>query len=148
MIQEDYRQSVEELLQGRTMTVYSLLLTREAMGVREIQRELGFSSPSLSKHHLTKLEDAGLVMKNPHGDYSVSKSVRVGSLTLFVRIGKRFLPRFVFLATLFVGMLLVYLAAFMSWPPTGGDLMYITMSTIAITMSLYEGYRLLVLKPA
>ena len=148
MIQEDYQQSVEELLQGRTMTVYSLLLTRDAMGVREIQRELGFSSPSLSKHHLTKLEGAGLVSKNPHGEYSVSKSVRVGSLTLFVRIGKRFLPRFIFLATLFIGMLLVYLAFFISWPPTGGDMMYIAMSIIAIGMSIYEGYRLLVLKPA
>lgn len=118
------------------------------MGVREIQRELGFSSPSLSKHHLQKLEEAGLVSKNPHGEYYVAKTVRVGSLTLFVRIGKRFLPRFIFLATLFAGMLAVYAALFMSWPPEGGDLMYIAMSIIAIAMSLYEGWRLLVLKPA
>ncbi|MFW9804623.1 MAG: winged helix-turn-helix domain-containing protein, partial [Candidatus Thorarchaeota archaeon] len=58
---------IEELLKGRTMSVYSLLLTRDQMGVREIQRELGFSSPSLSKHHLQKLEAAGLVSKNAHG---------------------------------------------------------------------------------
>lgn len=148
MSQNEYQQSIEELLQGRTMSVYSLLLTKDAMGVREIQRELGFSSPSLSKHHLQKLEEAGLVSKNPHGAYYIAKTVRVGSLTLFVRIGKRFLPRFIFLATLFAGMLVVYAAVFMSWPPEGEDLMYIIMSVIAIAMFLYEGWRLLVLKPA
>ena len=148
MNKEEYDQRIEELLKGRTMSVYSLLLTREQMGVREIQRELGLSSPSLSKHHLAKLEDAGLVSKNEHGEYSVAKTVRVGSLTLFVRIGKRFLPRFLFLATLFTGMLFIYLALFCEWPPGGNDIMFISMSLIAIIMSLYEGYRLLMLKPA
>ncbi len=144
----EYKESVEELLKGRTMSVYSLLLTRNEMGVREIQKELGFSSPSLSKHHLKKLEDAGLVTKNEHGEYSVAKTVRVGSLTLFVRIGKRFLPRFVFLATLLTGMLVIYLGFLCSWPLVAQDIMYIAMSVVAIALSLYEGYRLLMLKPA
>jgi hypothetical protein len=148
MSHETEDKDIEELLKGRTMSVYSLLLTRDQMGVREIQRELGLSSPSLSKHHLQKLETAGLVSKNAHGEYSVSKTVRVGSLTLFVRIGKRFLPRFAFLATLFTGMLVVYLAFFCEWPRRGGDLMFIAMGLIAVVMSLYEGYRLLMLKPA
>ena len=145
---QEYKESVEDLLKGRTMSVYSLLLTRNEMGVREIQRELGFSSPSLAMHHLKKLEDAGLVTKNEHGEYSVAKTVRVGSLTLFVRIGKRFLPRFVFLATLLTGMLVVYLGFFCSWPLVVQDIMYIAMSAVAIILSLYEGYRLLMLKPA
>lgn len=148
MSTEETDQGIEDLLKGRTMSVYSLLLTRDQMGVREIQRELGFSSPSLSKHHLKKLEEAGLVSKNAHGEYSVARTVRVGSLTLFVRIGKRFLPRFVFLATLFTGMLVIYLAFFCEWPLRGEDIMFIAMGLIAILMSLYEGYRLLMLKPA
>ncbi|MFX1262565.1 MAG: winged helix-turn-helix domain-containing protein [Promethearchaeota archaeon] len=148
MSTEEDVQSIEELLKGRTMSVYSLLLTRDEMGVREIQRELGFSSPSLSKHHLTKLEEAGLVTKNAHGEYSVARTVRVGSLTLFVRIGKRFLPRFAFLATLFTGMLIVYLAFYCEFPPRGEDIMFIAMGLIAVLMSLYESYRLLMLKPA
>jgi hypothetical protein len=148
MSHEAEDKDIEELLKGKTMSVYSLLLTRDKMGVREIQRELGLSSPSLSKHHLKKLEAAGLVSKNAHGEYSVTKTVRVGSLTLFVRIGKRFLPRFAFLATLFSGMLVVYLAFFCEWPPRGEDIMFIIMGLTAIVMSLYEGYRLLMLKPA
>ncbi|MFW9888245.1 MAG: winged helix-turn-helix domain-containing protein [Candidatus Thorarchaeota archaeon] len=148
MSTEEEVQSIEELLKGRTMSVYSLLLTRDKMGVREIQRELGFSSPSLSKHHLTKLEEAGLVTKNAHGEYSVARTVRVGSLTLFVRIGKRFLPRFAFLATLFTGMLIIYLALYCEFPPRGEDIMFIAMGLIAVLMSLYESYRLLMLKPA
>ncbi|MFQ5834283.1 MAG: winged helix-turn-helix domain-containing protein [Candidatus Thorarchaeota archaeon] len=145
---EEYRENIEELLKGRTMSVYSLLLTQDKLGVREIQRQLGFSSPSLSMHHLKKLEDAGLVTKNEHGEYSVARTVRVGSLTLFVRIGKRFLPRFLFLGTLLIGMLLVYLVFFCSWPLVAQDVMYIAMSAVAIVLSLYEGYRLLMLKPA
>ncbi|MFW9912780.1 MAG: winged helix-turn-helix domain-containing protein [Candidatus Thorarchaeota archaeon] len=148
MSHEVEEKDIEELLKGKTMSVYSLLLTREQMGVREIQRELGLSSPSLSKHHLQKLESAGLVSKNAHGEYSVIKTVRVGSLTLFVRIGKRFLPRFAFLATLFAGMLVVYLAFFCKWPLRGEDIMFIAVGLVAVAMSLYEGYRLLTLKPA
>ena len=106
-----------ELLQGNTMKVYALLLTRESMRMRDIQRKLKFSSPSLAIHHLQKLMDASLVVKDAHGDYSVKKDVRVGSLTLFVRIGTHFLPRFVFQAALLTSILIPYLIFFMTIPP-------------------------------
>jgi DNA-binding transcriptional ArsR family regulator len=142
-----YREEITQLLQGNTMSVYALLLTHDELGVREIQRELRFSSPSLSQHHLSKLLEAGLVTKNAHGEYSVSKSVRVGSLTLFVKIGKRLLPRFVFLATLFISMLLAYFFLFISWPLEGQDVMFIALTVIATTIVLYEGRKILLLKP-
>ena len=90
---EKEKEKIMELLQGNTMKVYALLLTRESMRMRDIQRKLKFSSPSLAIHHLQKLMDASLVVKDAHGDYSVKKDVRVGSLTLFVRIGTHFLPK-------------------------------------------------------
>ncbi|MCK5239771.1 MAG: hypothetical protein KAR33_09505, partial [Candidatus Thorarchaeota archaeon] len=123
MTEEDDRELVNKLLKGRTMSVYALLLTHDKLGVRDIQRSLGFSSPSLALHHLTKLVELGLVEKDNHGDYYVVKMVRVGSLSLFVRLGKRLLPRFLFLVTLFSVMLAIYLVFFLSWPPTGADLM-------------------------
>jgi DNA-binding transcriptional ArsR family regulator len=142
-----YREEITQLLQGNTMSVYALLLTHDQLGVREIQRELGFSSPSLSQHHLNKLLEAGLVSKNVHGEYSVSKSVRVGSLTLFVKVGKRLLPRFVFLATLFISMLITYIVIFVTLPLKGQDIMFIALSLIATTVILYEGRKILLLKP-
>ena len=138
---------VDKLLKGRTMSVYALLLSSGEMGVRDIQRALGFSSPSLALHHLTKLSELDLVTKDADGIYSVKKTVRVGSLSLFIKFGTRLLPRFIFLGTLFSAMLVVYLFAFVSWPLTGGDLMFITMAVIAIALSFYESWRIWLLKP-
>ena len=129
------------------MSVYALLLSQGEMGVREIQRELGFSSPSLALHHLTKLTELDLVKKDVHGNYSVSKTVRVGSLSLFIKLGSRLLPRFLFLGTLFTAMLVLYLVFFLSWPPTGGDLMFVVVSVIAILVVFYESRRIWLLKP-
>jgi len=144
---ESDRETIAKLLKGRTMSVYALLLTKEKMGVRDIQRALGFSSPSLALHHLTKLAELDLVEKDVHGEYSVIKTVRAGSLSLFVKIGKVLLPRFLFLITLFSAMLVLYMLFFFSWPPSGGDIMYLALSIIAIILILHESRRMWLLKP-
>jgi len=138
---------VDRLLKGRTMSVYALLLSSGDMGVRDVQRTLGFSSPSLALHHLTKLVELDLVTKDQNGIYGVSRTVRVGSLSLFIKFGTHLLPRFLFLGTLFSGMLIVYLLVFASWPLTGADIMVISMTTIAIILSFYETRRIWLLKP-
>lgn len=129
------------------MSVYSLLLTQERLGVREIQRALNFSSPSLALHHLTKLVELGLIEKDNYGDYSVKKVVRAGSLSLFVKVGRRLLPRFLFLVTLFVGMLAVYVYAYLEWPPTGRDVMFVSLCLVATIIVLYESWRVWNLSP-
>lgn len=141
------RDLVDKLLKGRTMSVYALLLSSGEMGVRDIQRSLNFSSPSLALHHLTKLCELDLVTKDADGIYSVLRTVRVGSLSLFIKFGSRLLPRFIFLGTLFCAMLVVYLMAFASWPLTGGDIMFVSMSLIAILLSFNETRRIWLLKP-
>ncbi|MHA1907992.1 MAG: helix-turn-helix domain-containing protein [Candidatus Thorarchaeota archaeon] len=147
MTDENEQELVNKLLKGRTMSVYALLLTHDKLGVREIQRALNFSSPSLALHHLTKLVELKLVEKDNHGDYSVVKLVRVGSLSLFVRFGKRLLPRFLFLVTLFTTMLAIYLLFFLSWPPTGPDIMFISLCIIAIVVVMHESRRVWLLSP-
>jgi hypothetical protein len=138
----DYKTHVKALLQGKTMSVYALLMTRGNMGVRDIARSLGFSSPSLAVHHLTKLVDAELVEKNEHGEYTVTKTVRVGSMSLFVKIGRRLLPRFIFLASLFIIMLVLYFMFFISNPPRGGDLMFLLLCVFGIAFALYESSKI------
>lgn len=147
MSEESEKEVVDKLLKGRTMSVYALLLSQGDMGVREVQRELGFSSPSLALHHLTKLTELDLVKKDADGVYSISKTVRVGSLSLFIKLGSRLLPRFLFLGTLFTAMLVVYLIFFISWPPTGGDFMFLAMSIIAMILVFYESRKIWLLKP-
>jgi hypothetical protein len=147
MNDNEERDLVDKLLKGRTMSVYALLLQKGEMGVRDVQRALGFSSPSLALHHLTKLSELDLVSKDIDGVYSVKRTVRVGSLSLFIKFGTRLLPRFLFLGTLFSAMLAVYLLIFASWPLTGGDIMFISMSIIAILLSFNETRRIWLLKP-
>jgi hypothetical protein len=138
---------IDKLLKGRTMSVYALLLSQGQMGVRDIQRALGFSSPSLALHHLTKLSELDLVKKDEFGVYSISRTIRVGSLSLFIKFGTRLLPRFLFLGTLFIAMLVLYGIFFLSWPPNGKDFMYIALSVIAILVLFYETRRIWLLKP-
>ena len=147
MTDSEEKQLINKLLKGRTMSVYALLLTREKMGVRDIQRSLGFSSPSLALHHLTKLVELELVNKDAHGDYSITRTVKVGSLSLFVRIGKRLMPRFFFLISLFSIMLFVYVIFFMSWPLSGQDIMFISLCLISIAVVLYESKKIWSLSP-
>ena len=136
-----------ELLKGKTMKVYALLLTRDSMRMRDIQHALDFSSPSLVLHHLTKLMNAELVKKDEYGDYSIKKDVRVGSLTLFVQLGRHFLPRFVFLASLLVCILVPYVILFMAIPPDGKDILFLSVVLSTIILLLYESYRIWFMNP-
>lgn len=147
MSEDEYKERITELLKGKTMGVYALLVTHGPLGVRDVQRTLHFSSPSLALHHLNKLLEAELVSKDAYGVYSVAKQVRVGSLSLFMKIGSRLMPRYLFLLSLFSTMLLLYVAFFMSWPPQGKDTMYLALSLTAIVLLLYEARRMWLLKP-
>ncbi|TMP97122.1 MAG: hypothetical protein E6K99_09330, partial [Thaumarchaeota archaeon] len=82
------RDRVEYELRGKTLKVYAHLLRVDSSGVREIQRELGFSSPSIALHHLEKLERLGVVGKDNVGRYFIAKKVDVGILSAFASIGR------------------------------------------------------------
>lgn len=97
-------------LKGNTLRVYLCLLQNQSpMGVREIQRKLEFSSPTLAAYHIEKLENLGLVHK-ASGGYALSKEVKVGALSQIVKFGSLLLPRYVFYTVLFSTMLGCYLA--------------------------------------
>ena len=114
---------IESELKGKTMLVYMHILKggQETFGVREIQRTLGFSSPSVAAYHLQKLQDLGLI-ENAYGDYRLIKEVKVGVLRSFVSVGGVMLPRFLFYAVLVTSMLITYIAQF----PFGTSREYIT----------------------
>ena len=98
-------------LKGNTLRVYWALLKSEngVMGVRELQRKLGFSSPALSAYHLKKLEDLKLVAEE-RGDYRVLREIKVGILEQFIKLGTFMLPRYIFYATLFTTLLIFFIS--------------------------------------
>jgi len=89
-------------LRGNSLRVYWALLNSSdgVMGVRELQRQLGFSSPALASYHLNKLVEMRLVARE-RGDYRLVREVRVGVLKQFVKLGTFLLPRYVLYATMF-----------------------------------------------
>ena len=101
---------IEAELKGKTLLVYMYLLrsTDSSVGVREVQRALNFSSPSVSSYHLTKLQELGLV-ESERGEYKLIREVKIGVLRQFVTFGGIMLPRFLFYAVLVTSMLLTFL---------------------------------------
>jgi DNA-binding transcriptional ArsR family regulator len=96
-------------LRGNTLRAYWALMNAKdgVLGVRELQRRLGFSSPALASYHLNKLADMKLVAKE-RGDYRLVREVKVGVLKQFIKLGTFLLPRYVLYATMFT-TLLIYL---------------------------------------
>lgn len=104
---------IESDLKGNTLRVYWFLLGRPdgLAGVREVQRALRFSSPALAAYHLEKLTELGLVENTGIG-FRVVKTVSVGVLKQFVRVGGFMLPRHVLYASMFTTLLVFYLTQF------------------------------------
>lgn len=63
------------------------------MGLRNVQRLVGFSSPSTAIYHLDRLKTRGLVDKNVEGKYYAVTSSRPGILRFYVLIGGRLMPK-------------------------------------------------------
>jgi hypothetical protein len=97
-------------LRGNTLRAYWALLNSKdgVVGVRELQRKLGFSSPALASYHLNKLTELRLVEKE-RGDYRLIREVRVGVLKQFIKLGTFFLPRYILYATMFTTFLVFLL---------------------------------------
>jgi hypothetical protein len=84
----------QDVLRGKTLEVYRhLLKAGKPLGVREVQRALDLSSPSLAVYHLAKLEDVGL-LKKEGGSYVVNRVV----LEDCIKISRFIIPRFLFYA--------------------------------------------------
>ena len=89
--------SPEDVLHGTTLRVYRFIISKnEPAGVREIQRRLKFSSPSLALYHVEKLKNEGLI-KEELGGYVADKVL----LTHLVRFRNMLIPRFFFYFLLF-----------------------------------------------
>ena len=100
-------------LKGNTLRVYVYALKKGKVGVREVQRALLMSNPSLAQYHLSKLKDLGLVSES-NGEYEIINEVKVDVMRDFLRVGTLIVPRFIFYAV-FVSVFAAYLS-FIAYP--------------------------------
>lgn len=123
-----------EVLRGLTLKVYKAILRSDKpIGIREVQRELNLSSPTLALYHINKLEEAGLIKKELNG--YVADRVILENLVRFRRI---LVPRN-FFYMMFLITSLVMLVSFLRPPTLTRDYIFsLAVITIAAATSVYE----------
>ncbi|MEQ9715160.1 MAG: ArsR family transcriptional regulator [Candidatus Asgardarchaeia archaeon] len=106
-------EEIDKILRGKALKIYLLLLKNgNPMGVREIQRKLNFSTPSLVVYHLNKLIDLGIVSKTENDLYYATELVKSTYLRDFIKIKGFIFPRFLFYSVFSTTALLVLLIRF------------------------------------
>ena len=141
---------IESKLKGNTLLVYWHLLKSPSsrVGVRQIQRSLHLSSPSVAAHHLDKLLSLGLVDKSKTGEYFLVQEVKVGLLRFFTRLGRFLVPRYLFYSVWLSTMLAFYLIFYgFRWPTSVHNVAAIIFGALASFILWFETIRLWREKP-
>jgi hypothetical protein len=135
-------------LRGKAWRVYWLLLkTGRPMSVREVEKALRFSSPSVANHHLEQLIHIGLVEKQEiGGNYALVSEVKIGVLRHFIKLGRLMFPRYFFYALFSSAFYATYLTLFLE-NLTRGSLFIIAFGAIVSVVFWYEAIRFWRLKP-
>jgi DNA-binding transcriptional ArsR family regulator len=139
---------IEYALRGKAWKVYWYILKKgEPVGVREVQRALHFSSPSIANHHLEQLCEHGLVIKQEIGSqYALVSEVKIGVLRHYIKLGKLLFPRFFFYAlfsTIFyISYITLLITAF-----SRDNLFIAIFGAIVCGIFWYEAYRVWRMRP-
>lgn len=91
-----------DVLKGKALEIYRFMLkTRKPLGIRELQRALDLSSPSVAQYHLSRLETIRLVKKEG-GNYVINKVV----LDDCIKVSHFLIPKYLFY-TVFASIVLI-----------------------------------------
>lgn len=131
--------AIEDIFTNKhRLKIYWYMISKgDPSGVREIQRALGLSSPSVAHHHLEKLREIGVVGQDEYGRYVLVKQVEVGMLQGFSRVGKFMLPRFSFYAVFFSTLFGFYIIRYAE----SLNIFAVLFSGVATAVSWYETLR-------
>lgn len=139
---------LEYALRGKAWQVYWLVLKSDRpISVREVQRALHFSSPSVANHHLEQLRELGLVEKQDvGGHYFLVNEVKIGVLRHFVKLGKLLFPRYFFYAVFSTSFYIAYLVVLMQGF-TRETLFILSFGAIVSAIFWYEAFRIWSMRP-
>ena len=91
-------------IRGNTLRVYVYLLRSGASELRDVQRALDFSTPSLASYHLGRLVEAGYATQDEHGRYLVVQGATNAILDGYTKLGGVVVPQLLFFAILFTAV--------------------------------------------
>ena len=149
MLEMASEDKLEYSLKGKAWKVYWLLLkTGRPMSVREVQRKLRFSSPSVANHHLEQLSDLKLVQKQEvGGQYSLVSEVKIGVLRHYVKLGKLLFPRYFFYAVFCSVFYLSFIFFLVRDFFVRENLFILFFGAIVCIIFWYEAYRVWSMRP-
>ena len=141
----------EELMQGKTLRIYWFLLEHPSTGIREIDRQLAFNSPSTVLYHVNKLFDAGLIKKTAQDKYYVAEPINRGIFSLYLKIGSRMIPRIIFYLSFLIMTCILYLFIVLTRSPSiiyFEDFFTILVLLLCISFFSFEAFCIWKMKPA
>ena len=123
-----------DVLRGLTLKVYKYILqNNKPVGIREVQRGLNLSSPTLALYHMNKLEEAGLIKKGADG-YVADRII----LQNLIRLRRVLIPRN-FFYMIFLITSLVMLIVFLRPPTLSREYIFsLAVISVAAATSVYE----------
>lgn len=95
-------------VKGNTLRVYLYVLRQGPCELREVQRGLELSTPSLASYHLDKLVSVGYVAQNERGQYYASKESPGEILDGYSKVGVFIVPQMLFVAVLFTPLMIFF----------------------------------------
>jgi DNA-binding transcriptional ArsR family regulator len=125
---------------GKTLRVFLYLARKGASDLRDVQRDLSFSTASLASYHLGKLTEAGYVAQNERGQYVVTKDSEKALLEGYSRVGALLVPQLFFFAVLFTGVISFF--AVMSLMNGSYVLLLIATSVAMLVVLWYQTLRI------
>ena len=126
---------------GKTLDVYLCILTSAGgVGVRDIWRQLGFSSPSLAQYHVNKLLDLRLIEADFDGKYIINDQESIEALRSFLLLRGMLIPRLTIYSALLLGLMVSYLS-FWPWRGDFRDLATLFIGLFSAAAFLFEAVK-------
>ena len=127
-------------IRGNTVRVYLFVLRNGPCELRDVQRALKLSTPSLAFYHLSRLVQTGIVNRSEDGRYVVVSDISADLLDGYVKFGRRIIPQLFFLSLIFTAILGYYLSLVWRLPLDRDDIVTIIYS-FSIIVLWYETVR-------
>ena len=121
--------------------VYIQSHSKDDLRLREVQQAMGWSSPSSALFHLQKLETAGLILKDPTGNYRIKTRIRVGLVRDFVFMRGILVPKhllYAIVTTLATILYFILLQQFLSSPIA---IIALLLNAVSVGVFSYESWQ-------
>jgi DNA-binding transcriptional ArsR family regulator len=127
----------DDILEGTTRKVFRFVYRQhDPVGIHDIQRGMGLSSPSVAYYHVTKLLKAGLLKEEGDG-YTVNKSV----FENMIRLNKTVLPLQTGYAAFFLAALIILVTVLKPDQLFPSYVFGVMVVGAALVVTAYEAYK-------